>query len=152
MVAETRLFGTVDIAEDKILEFPMGLIGFENLKKFAIIYDSDREVRSKISWLQSMEEPALALPIIHPSELIDDYGPIVEDELMKNIGDPADADILMFVTLSIPRTNEDDSESEGTDHHQHRGQKSHPGDRGERRLQGEIQCLRGNPENERKGR
>ena len=76
MVAETRLFGTVDIAEDKILEFPMGLIGFENLKKFAII--------------------------IHPSELIDDYGPIVEDELMKNIGDPADADILMFVTLSIP--------------------------------------------------
>ena len=102
MVAETRLFGTVDIAEDKILEFPMGLIGFENLKKFAIIYDSDREVCSKISWLQSMEEPALALPIIHPSELIDDYGPIVEDELMKNIGDPADADILMFVTLSIP--------------------------------------------------
>ena len=79
MVAETRLFGTVDIAEDKILEFPMGLIGFENLKKFAIIYDSDREERSKISWLQSME-----------------------DELMKNIGDPADADILMFVTLSIP--------------------------------------------------
>lgn len=102
MVAETRLFGTVDIAEDKILEFPMGLIGFENLKKFAIIYDSDREERSKISWLQSMEKPALALPIIHPSELIDDYGPIVEDELMKNIGDPADADILMFVTLSIP--------------------------------------------------
>ena len=103
MVAETRLFGTVDIAEDKILEFPMGLIGFENLKKFAIIYDSDREVRSKISWLQSMEEPALALPIIHPSELIDDYGPIVEDELMKNIGDPADADILIVChNCSIP--------------------------------------------------
>ena len=86
MVAETRLFGTGDIAEDKILEFPMGLIGFENLKKFAIIYDSDCEERSKISWLQSMEEPALALPIIHPSE--------------------------------------------GSNHHQHGGQKSHPGDRG----------------------
>ena len=33
MVAETRLFGTVDIAEDKILEFPMGLIGFEKFKE-----------------------------------------------------------------------------------------------------------------------
>ena len=150
MVAETRLFGTVDIAEDKILEFPMGLIGFENLKKFAIIYDSDREERSKISWLQSMEEPALALPIIHPSELIDDYGPIVEDELMKNIGDPAYSDVCHIVDSF--GLNEDDSESEGSDHHHHRGQKSHPGDRGERRLQGEIQCLRGNPENERKGR
>ena len=123
----------------------MGLIGFENLKKFAIIYDSDREERSKISWLQSMEEPALALPIIHPSELIDDYGPIVEDELMKNIGD-------VCHIVDPFGLNEDDSESEGTDHHQHRGQKSHPGDRGERRLQGEIQCLRGNPEDERKGR
>lgn len=102
MVAETRLFGTVDIDDDKIIDFPMGLIGFENLKKFAIIYDSEREVRSKISWLQSMEEPALALPIIHPFEIYEDYSPIVEDELMKNIGDPADADILIFTTLSIP--------------------------------------------------
>ena len=88
MVAETRLFGTVDIAEDKILEFPMGLIGFENLKKFAIIYDSDREERSKISWLQSMEEPALALPIIHPSEQIDDYPPNVDYDQKKNISEP----------------------------------------------------------------
>ena len=49
-----------------------------------------------------MEEPLLALPIIHPFELREDYNPIVEDELMKNIGDPADADIIIFSTLSIP--------------------------------------------------
>ncbi len=102
MVAETKLFGTVDIAEDKLIEFPMGIIGFEDLRKFAIIYDSEREERSKISWLQSMEEPLLALPIIHPFELFENYNPIVEDELMKNIGDPADADVLIFTTLSIP--------------------------------------------------
>lgn len=102
MVAETKLFGTVDIEEDKIIDFPMGIIGFENLRKFAIIYDIEREERSKISWLQSMEEPLLALPIIHPFEIHENYNPIVEDELMKNIGDPADADILIFTTLSIP--------------------------------------------------
>ena len=102
MKVKTTRFGELEVNPNDIITFSEGLLGFENLKKFAIIYDSDREERSKISWLQSMEEPALALPIIHPSELIDDYGPIVEDELMKNIGDPADADILMFVTLSIP--------------------------------------------------
>ena len=102
MVAETKLFGKIDIEDDKIIEFPMGIIGFEYLKNFAIIYDSERETRSKISWLQSMEEPLLALPIIHPFELREDYNPIVEDELMKNIGDPADADIIIFSTLSIP--------------------------------------------------
>ena len=102
MVAETRLFGTVDIEDDKIIEFPMGIIGFENLKRFALIYDSDKEERSKISWLQSMDEPLMALPVINPIDIIEEYNPVIEDELMKIIGDPADADVLIFVTMSIP--------------------------------------------------
>jgi len=103
MVAETKFFGTVDIEDDKILTFPMGIIGFENLKKFAIIFDTDREEKSKISWLQSMEEPLMVMPIINPDEIVEDgYHPIVEDELMKQIGDPADVDLLIVVTMSIP--------------------------------------------------
>ncbi len=102
MVAETKFFGTIDIEEDKIIEFPMGIIGFENLKKFALIYDSEREERSKISWLQSMEEPLMVLPVISPFDIREEYSPLIEDELTKRIGDPADADILIFVTMSIP--------------------------------------------------
>lgn len=102
MVAETKFFGTIDIEEEKIIEFPMGIIGFENLKKFALVYDSEREERSKISWLQSMEEPLMVLPVINPIDIIEEYSPIIEDELTKSIGDPADADILIFVTMSIP--------------------------------------------------
>ena len=102
MVAETKFFGTIDIEDDKIINFPNGIIGFENLKNFALIYDSEREERSKISWLQSMEEPLMVLPVINPLDLMDAYTPTIEDELMKNIGDPADADLLIFVTLSIP--------------------------------------------------
>ena len=102
MVAGTKFFGTIDIEDDKIINFPNGIIGFENLKNFALIYDSEREERSKISWLQSMEEPLMVLPVINPLDLMDAYTPTIEDELMKNIGDPADADLLIFVTLSIP--------------------------------------------------
>lgn len=103
MKAETKFFGTIDIDDDKIIEFPMGIIGFENLKKFALIYDVEREERGKISWLQSMEEPLMVLPVINPDEITDDgYHPIIEDELMKQIGDPADMDLLILVTMSIP--------------------------------------------------
>lgn len=102
MVAETKFFGTIDIEDDKIIHFPMGIIGFENLKNFALIFDSEREERSKISWLQSMEEPMMVLPVINPIDIMDDYAPIIEDELVKIIGDPADADILIFVSMSIP--------------------------------------------------
>lgn len=102
MIAETKFFGTVDIDDDKIITFPMGIIGFEELKKFALIFDSDKEERSKISWLQSMDEPAMAFPVINPIDIVEDYAPVIEDELVKAIGDPADADILIFVTMSIP--------------------------------------------------
>ena len=50
MVAETKYFGTIDVEDDKIIHFPMGIIGFENLKNFALIYDIDNEQKSKISW------------------------------------------------------------------------------------------------------
>ena len=102
MVAETKFFGKIDIEDDKIIEFPMGIIGYENLKKFALIYDSEKEKRSKISWLQSMEEPLMVLPVINPIDITEEYTPIIEDELTKTIGDPADADILILVTMSIP--------------------------------------------------
>ncbi|MDD6400000.1 MAG: flagellar assembly protein FliW [Lachnospiraceae bacterium] len=102
MVAETKYFGTIDVEDDKIIHFPMGIIGFENLKNFALIYDIDNEQKSKISWLQSMEEPLMALPVINPIDLMENYNPIIEDELMKIIGNPADADILIFVTMTIP--------------------------------------------------
>jgi flagellar assembly factor FliW len=102
MVAETKFFGTVDIEDEKIIEFPMGIIGFENLKKFALIYDSEREEKSKISWLQSMEEPLMVLPVINPIDITESYNPVIEDELMKIIGDPADEDVLIFTSMSIP--------------------------------------------------
>ncbi len=102
MVAETKFFGTIDIDDDKIITFPMGIIGFENLTKFALIYDSEREERSKISWLQSMEEPLMVLPVINPIDICDEYTPVIEDELLKSIGDPADIDVLIFVSMTIP--------------------------------------------------
>jgi flagellar assembly factor FliW len=102
MVAETKFFGTIDIEDEKIIEFPMGIIGFENLKKFALIFDSEREERSKISWLQSMEEPLMVLPVINPMDITESYNPVIEDEFMKIIGDPADEDVLIFTSMSIP--------------------------------------------------
>ena len=47
MKAETKWFGTIDIAEDKIITFDKGIIGFENCKKYTIIYDVEKEIGAK---------------------------------------------------------------------------------------------------------
>ena len=102
MKAQTKFFGEVDIEEDKIIEFPNGIIGFENFKKFSIIYDIDNDGETRISWLQSMEEPALALPVIDPLAITPEYVPMIEDELLSPLGDPADEDLLFLLVMTVP--------------------------------------------------
>ena len=102
MIAKTKFFGEVELDDDKILEFPHGIIGFEELRKFAIIYDEKNEGATTISWLQSLEEQALALPVIDPLAVTTDYTPMIEDELLEPLGNPADEDLLFLLAMTVP--------------------------------------------------
>ena len=101
MVAQTRLFGEITIEDDKVLEFPNGIIGIEDKHKFAIIYDIDRGEDTAIRWIQSMEDPYLALPVIEPYAILDEYNPMIEDALLEVLDSPEDEDIVVFLTLII---------------------------------------------------
>lgn len=104
MKAETKWFGTVDIEDEKIITFEKGIIGFENFKKYTIIYDSEDDGEAAIMWLQSMDEPALALPVIKPELIRPDYDPIVEDEIINSLGsDIQNANLLVLCTLTVPQ-------------------------------------------------
>lgn len=95
----------VDINDDKVLTFDNGLIGLEEYKKFAIINDVEEE-KSVISWLQSLEEPNFALPIIDPLLVKRDYDPVVEDEWLESLGEMKDEDYFVLVTLTVPENVE----------------------------------------------
>ena len=99
MKANTKYFGMVDIDEEKVLTFSDGLIGLEDYKKFAVINDIENE-NATISWLQSLEEPGFALPIIDPLLIKGDYDPVVEDEWLESIG--KEGDYIVLVTLTVP--------------------------------------------------
>lgn len=102
MKANTKYFGEVEIEDDKILEFPNGIIGFESLRKFAIIYDVEKGENVNVSFLQSMEEPLLVIPVMNPLVVKEDYNPTVDDELLKPIGDPSDEDMMVVVSMTVP--------------------------------------------------
>ena len=101
MKANTRLFGEVDIPEEKIITFDQGVLGFEECKKFTIIYDTSKETDSTISWLQCMDEPELAFPMISPFYVMEDYNPIVETEWLEPLGEMTAENIVIFVFLNI---------------------------------------------------
>lgn len=105
MVTKTRFFGEVEIDDEKILTLDHGIMGFEDSKKWTILYDIEKGTEGVISWFQSLDFPELALPIISPYAVTDSYSPVVEDELLKPLGEFKDEDLLIFLILTIPSEN-----------------------------------------------
>ncbi len=103
MQINSRLFGEIDIEDNKIISFDNGIIGFEDYTKYALIFDAEKESQKTIMWLQSMDEPELAFPVIDPMYIYDGYNPVVEEEWLAPIGgiDNMEA-IYVLVVLTIP--------------------------------------------------
>ena len=99
----TRIFGEVDIEEAKLITFEGGIIGFPDMKKFALIYDSEKGVNAGIRYLQSMDEPTFAMPVMDPLSVCEDYNPEVEDELLAKLGDLDENNLLVMTTVTVPK-------------------------------------------------
>ncbi len=102
MVIQTRHFGEIDLDESKVIYFENGILGFEECKKYTILYDDEDGKRPDISWLQSLDEVALAIPIISPFLAKTDYNPDIEDELLKSLGELKDDNLAVFVSITVP--------------------------------------------------
>ena len=102
MKINTKIFGEIEIAEEKIITFRDGIIGFPELKKFALLHDEERGSGAGIRFLQSLEEPGFAMPVMNPLDVKPDYDPEVDDELLTGAGNLTPENLLVLVTVSIP--------------------------------------------------
>lgn len=102
MEAETRLFGNINIEDDKIIHFVGGLVGFPEMKDFALIHDGEDGAGNGVQWLQSMQDGNFALPVVNPLQILEDYNPVVEDELLNPLGELSPEDMLVLVTITVP--------------------------------------------------
>lgn len=103
MEVNTRLFGKINIDDNKVIHFVNGLVGFPEMTDFALIHDGDDEAGKGVQWLQSMQDGDFALPVINPLRILDDYNPVVEDELLTPLGELPQEDMLVLVTITVPQ-------------------------------------------------
>jgi flagellar assembly factor FliW len=82
MVIDSVRFGTVEVAEEALVEFRLGLIGLSG-SGYALI---DAGPGSDIRWLHSTEDPALALPVIDPRRAVTGFQLAVGLEERERIG------------------------------------------------------------------
>ena len=102
MKINTKVFGEIEIADDKIIHFPSGIIGFPDLTEFALIHDEEKGTET-IHWLQSIQEPGFAMPVMDPLLVCPDYNPEVDDELLSHLGELNPEELLVLVTVTVPR-------------------------------------------------
>ncbi len=98
----TTRFGTLEAEQDLIIHFPDGLIGFEHCQKFIVVRHDEN---SSFRWLQSLEYPSIAFPIVEPSEFRPDYAPTISDSDAKYLGLDASTPNLLFAIVTVPPSN-----------------------------------------------
>lgn len=101
MQIKTKVFGEIIIDDDKIIHFPNGIIGFPDLTEFTLVHDEEKGTDS-IHWLQSLQEPAFAMPVMDPLIVCPDYNPEADDELFNILGEIKPDELLVLVTVTVP--------------------------------------------------
>jgi flagellar assembly factor FliW len=103
LTIDTTRFGPLDIAGEAVIEFPTGLIGLGG-SRYALLAHDDN---AAFFWLQSIEDPSLALPVANPWKFFADYEVELSDTEAGRIGitDPTDAQV--FVTVRARESLED---------------------------------------------
>lgn len=102
MKINTKIFGEIEISDDKVITFQDGIIGFPDLKRFALLHDEEKGTEAGIRFLQSLEEPGFAMPVMNPLIVKPDYDPEVNDELLAGAGAITSENLLVLVTVTIP--------------------------------------------------
>jgi flagellar assembly factor FliW len=88
-------FGTVEVPDDAVIEFPHGLIGLGGLRYTLL----DRNPGTGFLWLHSVEDPALGLPVVSPRQFFADFTLLLseDDRARTGVEDAERAQVLVTV-------------------------------------------------------
>ena len=104
MLIQTSRFGEIEVEENHILNFPSGLIGFSEDRRF-VIREDDAAV--PFLWLQSVDNNGLAFVMIEPHVSVSNY----ELELTKEHLNKLDAknieELRVFVLVTMAKEIKD---------------------------------------------
>ena len=109
MQVETTRFGTIDVPDEEIVDFPDGIPGFRGARKMVLVGAGDLigveggHGHHTLYWLQDVVDPDLAFLTTVPWVAYPDYDIHIDPEL---IGHAAPDDVCVLVMVTIRRDGE----------------------------------------------
>jgi flagellar assembly factor FliW len=99
VIIQTTRFGQVQVQEDDILNFPEGILGFNELKKFVLVDDPTDDI---FAWLQACDEAAIAFPVLEPELFTESYKVNLSKADMESLKLQGQDVYRMFSIVTVP--------------------------------------------------
>ena len=99
MVVNTSRFGPVQIAQEDIVRFPEGLLGFNDLESFVLLDDPNDEI---FAWLQSCDEPSIAFPVLEPELFEEGFSLKLSKADLQSLDETEAQKLRSFCIITIP--------------------------------------------------
>ena len=99
MELSTKYFGSIEYDPAGVLDFPNGLYGFEEEKRFLLLpfHGSD----GNLLCFQSVQTPSLAFVAMNPFSLKPDYTPVLSEEELFLMGAKESTELCYYVLCAV---------------------------------------------------
>jgi len=95
----TTRFGTVEVPDKDVLFFSLGVLGLPEVRRYVML---DHGPNTPLKWLQAVDKPELAFPIVPATDLVQDYHITISADDLAALAMESTNDLLAFVILTIP--------------------------------------------------
>ena len=102
MDVRTTRFGVIDVAEERIITFAKGLLGFPEHRRFCLLEPGEDAC---FFWLQSLDDPSLAFVVTDPALFVPEYSVPIRPEQMRELGLAKLDDAQVFVIVNKVEEN-----------------------------------------------
>ncbi|MDR1838444.1 MAG: flagellar assembly protein FliW [Treponema sp.] len=99
MKVNTKAFGQIEVDEKQKINFPQGLLGFDDYKDY-VLFDAEHE---PFFWLQSVDDQEIAFILVNPFLFRPDYEVNISNEELAEVGITSPENALIFVIVTIPQ-------------------------------------------------
>jgi len=93
----TSRFGVLEAEEGKIINFPDGLVGFSDLKRFILIDHKD----TPLKWLQSIDDRDIAFIVASPDIIAAEYSIDLDRTVKKYLQLENENDLVVLVIMRV---------------------------------------------------
>ena len=104
MIIPSQRFGELKVSDSDLVSVPSGILGFLDLRRFCLV---DPGEDTLILWLQSVEFPEIAFPVLEPRVFKTDYQVSLSSAELQELGIRHLNEAAVFTILTIPENISD---------------------------------------------